>query len=539
MKPSNSLTTLLSLMAVVGVGSSPASASTLEDWQFNEAADTPFTGLVNSAGTAAWAGNVANVATDGSGHLVFSVSVDDPETTEVDESTDNLFRTTDVTTPGATTGKFELAFTYQSATLAGGDATGANVGFTVRNSSNVDLLNVRLQKQNGDLRLQRRNSSTGLNTDLEDFAQTSLTGPLEVRVIFDMDSDTYDVYWTPDGQPQRCQTNIPMDITGSTLDRLRLYASTNATDWGATDEVAVDFLTLSTYTDPPVAPAIEDWQFNIDGESLGNAQNDAGTGTLGGNADNAVTSGGNMVFTQGTSDTDSIFRNGDITTPDQTTGRFGMEWFVPSATLSGGDVTGANVGFGMRDKGAGTDLFIVRLHRQNSSLLLQTRVGNTNTTLVDFGVTTITDLNVSVVADLDTDTFDVHWQLGDGIGNCVSGIAMAATGLEFDQVRTTANTNTLDWGAADEVLVDYLVIRDLNAPTDLSLSIVQGPGAGEITLVWPIATPANAVLEESTDLGASDAWEQVVGVPVENGDNFELTISTPGTPANFYRLNTP
>lgn len=514
-------------------------AAALENWPFDEAADTPLSGLTNVAGSASWAGDVPNVVTDGAGNLVFSVSVDDPGTEGSDESTSNIFRTTDLTS-SVTSGKLELAFTYTSAELSGGDSTGANVGFTLRDDTgagDVDLLNVRLQKQNDTIRLQRRDANTGINTDLEDFGVTTLAGPLAVRVIVDLDSDTFDVFWTPDGQPERCQTNIPTDLPNLDVDRIRMFGNTNATDFGATDEVAVAFLSLSTYTDPVTPPAIEDWQFNIDGQSLGNVQNDAGTADLGGNADNVSTSGGDLVFTQGIDGSDNVFRNGTLTNPDQSGGVFSMEWYVSSATLAGGDLTGANVGIGMRELDTNTDLFLVRLQRQAGTVRLQTRVGSSNTNLVDFGGTTVDDLWVQVVADLDADTFSVYWQLGDGIGSCATGIAMAANDLEFDAVRVAANTNSTNWGATDEVAIDYLVVRDLSAaPAELDLSIVSGPGADEVTLVWPTSTPATAVLQESTDLGITDAWAEVLDTPTVNGDNYELTVTT-GT-RNFYRLNT-
>ncbi|BCX49818.1 hypothetical protein HAHE_37260 [Haloferula helveola] len=527
----------IAVLAATQLGATNLGAA-IEDWQFDEAADTQLSGLINSVGSAAWGGDVPNVVTDGNGNLDFTVSVDDPETAETDESTNSLFRNSDLTT-AQSTGKFELAFTYTAADLSTGDLTGANVGFTIRNLANTDLLNVRLQKQSGTLRLQRRDSNTGTNTDLEDFGVTSLAGPLSVRVILDLDTDTYDVEWTPDGEGTRCQTNIPMDLPSLNMERLRMYASTNATDWGATDSVQVEFLTLSNYvaSAAPSTTAIEDWQFDIDSQSLGHAQNDAGAANLGGNADNAVTSSGDLVFTQGIDTGDNIFRNGGITNPDQGTGRFQMDWHVSSADLSTGDLTGANVGFGIRDDG-NTDLFTVRLHKQNGTLRLQHRVGTTNTNLVDFGTTTLTDLTVSVIADMDTDTFSVSWQLAGDLGGCWSGIPMAATGLEFDIIRTAANTNTNDWGATDQIAIDYLTISELSdTPAELSLSVQSGPGAGEITLVWPTTTPGSAVLQESTDLGGTDPWSEVVGSPVINGPNYELTI-TIGPDSNFYRLNT-
>ncbi|BCX49808.1 hypothetical protein HAHE_37160 [Haloferula helveola] len=221
-------------------------------------------------------------------------------------------------------------------------------------------------------------------------------------------------------------------------------------------------ISVTNETVPPSATVLEHWEFeDVAGTQFTGLANSAGSASFSGNKDQVQTDGaGNLVFGVGADASDNVFRNATLTVPGQTTGVFEMEWTYPSATIEGGDATGANVGFGFRDAG-GTDLFLVRLQRQNSELRLQHRVGTSNTDLEDFNATTIADLRVRVVADLDADTFDVYWQLGAGPEQSSTGIAMSATGLNFDEVRMTANTNTTDWGATDSVSVGELKVSEL------------------------------------------------------------------------------
>jgi hypothetical protein len=504
----------------------PLSATVVEDWQFNDAAGTQFSGLVNAAGNATFTGNMPQVAADGSGNLSFTVG---------GNATDNVFRNAILTTKDQTTGKFELSFTISAATIAGGDATGANVGFGMRDDSGDDLFLVRLQRQTSVLRLEYR---TGASELLENFGVTTVSD-LQVRVVADLDTDTCAVYWRLGTGAEKCATNLPMGATGLEFDQVRMAANTNTVDWGPTDRVDVDFLTIATYTDPPALPAIEDWQLDdAAGTSLDLVANAVGNATLGGAAANALTDGlGDLVFTVGGNATANIFRNGDLTTPNQTTGKFEMDWYVSSATILGGNATGANVGFGMRDAGTNTDLFLVRLQRQSSTLRLQHRVGATNTDLVDFGVTSLTDLRVRVVADLDADTFSVFWQLGTGVGRCQAGIPMSAPNLEFDMVRVVATTNTDDWGLTDTVKIKYLTIRGVSVVGDLNIAIANGPAAGQVTLTWPTTTPPTAVLESSLNL--VPPWTQITDPPTVNGSNYELVVPIGSDPERFFRLRTP
>jgi hypothetical protein len=213
----------------------------IEDWQFNDDSGTQFSGLVNDAGSASWGGNTANATADGDGNLQFTVGAD---------AGDNIFRNATLTNPDQSSGVFELAFEYAGVTLAGGDATGANVGFGMRDSStNSDLFLVRVQKQNGTLRLQTRISGT--NTNLENFGVDTLTDPLAVRAVADLDTGLLDVYWTLGANPE--QSSLGIAMAAGEFDLVRLIANTNSTDWGTADIVDVNYLTVSTIPEPSAA----------------------------------------------------------------------------------------------------------------------------------------------------------------------------------------------------------------------------------------------------------------------------------------------
>lgn len=222
------------------------------------------------------------------------------------------------------------------------------------------------------------------------------------------------------------------------------------------------------------ATILEDWQFSEEiGTQFSGLVNSAGSAKFSGDKAQVTTDGsGALGYTIGSATNDNVFRNATLTNPNVTSGQYELNWTILSATMAGGDASGANVSFGMRDGGVNSDLFIVRLQRQNDRLLLQTRVGTNNTVLDNFGsaITTLPDaLAIRVVADFDADTFDVFWTLGAGAESSATGIAFSAPGLEFDQVRLTANTNTNDWGVTDSVKIDFLTLSVVPEPGTTSL----------------------------------------------------------------------
>ncbi|MCK4565581.1 MAG: endo-1,4-beta-xylanase, partial [Verrucomicrobia bacterium] len=205
---------------------------------------------------------------------------------------------------------------------------------------------------------------------------------------------------------------------------------------------------------------IEDWQMNdADGTGIGGLVNSAGSGAWSGDLPNVVTASGNLRFTQG----DNNYRNSSLTEANVVSGLYELAFKYSAVTMAGGDATGATVGFGLRDEGAGSDLFLVRILRQNNKLLLQTRIGTTNTTIHDFGggVSSLPDtVGIRAVVDLDTDLMDLYYEIGTGGETLVADIAI--TDGEMDQVRMVGVLNAVDFGATDFVDIDYVSLRSLN-----------------------------------------------------------------------------
>ncbi|MEO0514913.1 MAG: PEP-CTERM sorting domain-containing protein [Planctomycetota bacterium] len=234
------------MAAAIALSTASAHAAVIEDWQFGDAADTALNAVANagpnnsSLGAAATSGNVT---TDGAGNLRFSVGAD---------ASDNLFRNSN-SALGLSTGTVTLSFTYSDASITGGDASGANVGFGFREEgTNTDLFAVRLQKQSGSLRLQTR--IAGSNTNLENFGTDTLAGPLAVTAVANLDTDLLDVSWSINGGTVSTATGIA--ITDATYDFLRTAANLNTTDFGANDTVGVDFITVDYVVPEPASLAL-------------------------------------------------------------------------------------------------------------------------------------------------------------------------------------------------------------------------------------------------------------------------------------------
>jgi hypothetical protein len=216
-----------------------SSGVVIENWQMNEGAGTNLSGLINSAGSAVWGGDVGNVQTDGSGNLRYTAGLN---------SSNNVFRNTPLTAPNITAGLYELSFSYSAVTIAGGDVTGANVGFGLRDSTGGgnDLFLVRLHRQNSTLRLQTRGADG--NTTLENFGTNALSGALDVRAVFNLGTDLMDVYWSLGGGAEANMSGIA--INDGQMDAFRMAANLNTEDFGATDFVDVDYLKLEMIPEP-------------------------------------------------------------------------------------------------------------------------------------------------------------------------------------------------------------------------------------------------------------------------------------------------
>lgn len=236
--------------------------------------------------------------------------------------------------------------------------------------------------------------------------------------------------------------------------------------------VQFSFFLMALAVTTAQATILESWQFNeAAGTQFSGLVNDVGAAAFSGNKPQVATDGlGALQFTQGTgTQPDNVFRDAVLTNKDRSTGIFELEFTILAANLSGGDAEGANVGFGMREE-TGTDLFVVRLHKLSNTLRLQTRIGNVNTNLANFGASPLSaPLKVRAVADLDADLLDVYYTLGSGAEQ--SALDIAIPNLEFDIVRLIANTNSTDWGASDTATADYLKLSGPEVPEPASLAL--------------------------------------------------------------------
>ncbi|MBL7077084.1 MAG: sulfatase-like hydrolase/transferase [Kiritimatiellae bacterium] len=247
--------------------------------------------------------------------------------------------------------------------------------------------------------------------------------------------------------------------------------------------------------DPVLTPAIEAWVFNTEADGtlftgLSNS-GDSAAAAWSSDVSHATVTNNALRFSQGA----NVYRNS--TTPggaaaNATNGVFELSWAYTDANVDSADVAGANAGFGIRS--GGTDLFMVRLQRQNSELRLQTRVNTTNTDLHDFNATAAANVDVRVVFDLDSDTFDVYMN-NDGAGETLVGddIDMAITGGQLDNIRMIASVASPNFDADDYIEVDDLRLNALTSAREALVNYQMNDGAG---------TLQNALAQTGTDSGS-------------------------------------
>ena len=214
----------------------------------------------------------------------------------------------------------------------------------------------------------------------------------------------------------------------------------------------------------------ENWQMNdASGTQIPALMNSAGPGAWSGGQAHVATTNGNLRLTQGA----NAFRNASLPTMNVTSGIYEFNFKYSAAPIAGGDATGANAGFGLRDEGASADLFMIRLQRQGGELRLQTRIGTTNIDIYDFNATSLPDtLSVRAVVDLDADRMDLYYAIGTGSETLVADIEI--NDGEMDQIRLSANLSETDFGASDFVEVDFLTLTQISEPATLGLIVAMG-----------------------------------------------------------------
>lgn len=227
--------TQIQLNDVTVTPSAPTEA-TIEHWAFDDVVDTQLTNTVNVSGTAKFFGGSSTMVTDGSGLLV--ISQDATKATG-----GNFLGSNDITIGARSTGKYELELILDSVVLTGGDPNGANIGLGFKDSAvGGDLFRIRLNKTTGGLAVNTFFDSTytGFHTFTDLF---SLTEPLKLRVVIDLDTDLADIYMT-EGAGTEASLGQIATVSGAVWDQLSFSAVNNTTDWGVNDVIKLDSIKI-------------------------------------------------------------------------------------------------------------------------------------------------------------------------------------------------------------------------------------------------------------------------------------------------------
>ncbi|MDZ8119076.1 endo-1,4-beta-xylanase [Pontiella sp. NLcol2] len=205
-------------------------------WQFNDVEGNRLPELVKASGDATFNYYWETIESDGLGALKFYQ--------EPGLANGRGAEATGM--PDISTGKIELRYKMLEADLSGGDASGAMVSFSLKDSTaNKNLFAIRLFEQSGHLQLQSRVTGdvNSENVVHYDFGTNVVDRSMDIRILADMDSDTFDVFYTlEDGMEVNATNNMPMGTAGLTYNDLRLYTTVNTNDFGPSDYITFDYL---------------------------------------------------------------------------------------------------------------------------------------------------------------------------------------------------------------------------------------------------------------------------------------------------------
>jgi arylsulfatase A-like enzyme len=223
----------------------------VDAWEFDDpGAPVTLGNCANSVSGATSTFSGSDPVTDG-GNLSFGPS---------SSSSGGSFRASSESSPGSKiigasgAGVYEMAIRFTSADLSGGSSDGAYVSVAMRDSvAKVELAAFRLQEKAGNLELQFRGDSVN--------SIVSLTGAvlgetLEARAVVDLESQSASVYYKLGGAEEVSAGSYLIEAgVGSAVnwDQYRISSLNNTTDWGASDFVKLDYISISevVFPEPP------------------------------------------------------------------------------------------------------------------------------------------------------------------------------------------------------------------------------------------------------------------------------------------------
>ena len=209
-------------------GGGGATTNLLQQWTFNQPDETQLTALTNTvSGGGSW--NVDKT------HMTTSNNV-----LHVTDAA--AFANVQAPLSGATNGLYELSWTFTDIDLTSPDA-GANIyQFTLDEvPSQNELLDITLNYAAANGKLLLKAEDNGTLSTIVDFGTSRLLTNIDVRVVFDLDTDTYDVFVNNNGAGEALVANGFGMIDGE-LDMIRMKGAMDKI--GATGLVDIDHLTL-------------------------------------------------------------------------------------------------------------------------------------------------------------------------------------------------------------------------------------------------------------------------------------------------------
>lgn len=409
-----------------------------------------------------------------------------------DGVTDSIYQGNDLSSyDGASNGLFQLSVDFLDADFSASAATSngsGRVNFGIRNDpgGTKDDAYFRLAflsggGSNAQYRLEVKDAASN-NKSVATFPGTTLDH-LSVRAVYDLDNDTFDVYYRHDGGAEQLAHSGTL-VTGFALDQLRTVVQVfnGGVNWAAGDQIFTDNLVVRKLGDPPPPPSevvIDGWYY--EGLADGSGQSAAvSVGNPGGVAfdDSPIgTISNNAVRWAYNGSTASNFKSVNPSDYDgATSGVFQVEWDYVSADFANTVVAGttANIGFGIRsDPSAAKDDASFRLRFDGTQFQIQFTDGNgKNQAGAAFAGHTLSNLHVRMVVDLDqrgaAGSYKLYYTLDGGGEMAVVEDGILAAAFAVDQLRYAVQTTNggTGWQLGDVVLTDNLVFSKLTLSAD-------------------------------------------------------------------------
>ncbi|VGO20845.1 hypothetical protein [Pontiella sulfatireligans] len=255
----------------------PPSSYLLEEWTFDaEPNGTSYSGLINSApdpyGKAEWGSDTATVyVNDGELHIAKSAG---------------LYKAANLSQGGITEGRFELSWQWSADVEGGTQVNGATLRHTLKDlTANKELLTVAFVRQIDGFMIGAWNNVTKTHVASAALNPGGQVTNVAVRAVVDMDTDTYDLYYTSEGgSEQEIAKGVALDIAGGNMDAIRMvgffgdkkmgpndyFETDNLQLMGLGDVLSSEELYLAWLNEYPDVGAETEMDDNPDGDALNN-----------------------------------------------------------------------------------------------------------------------------------------------------------------------------------------------------------------------------------------------------------------------------